>query len=136
MKVFVLENGSYSDTHIVGVFSSQENADLAARIFRDEASITEWDVDNSAELMRRGCIPYFVRLDRENGNTLDCSEMTSSYGAFSDAVGEDINKNVYTHAWAESRDGAVKIASERRRAFLALPEKVDAVDPQDRTTRA
>ena len=122
MKVYVLENGCYSDTHIVGVFSTRANAALAARIFRDDANITEWEVDAQVEAMRAGHTLYFVRLQRDTGDVLECDKSDSSYGAFSDVVSEDVDKNLYTHCWAENREHAVKVAAERRRAYLALPE--------------
>lgn len=119
MKVYVLENGSYSDRHIVGVFSSMEMAEIAAQIFTDDASITEWDVDAEGKKMRRGYVPFFVRLHRETGDAIEVEQNNSSYGVFEKSVGEDVHKNLYTRVWALSREEAVKIASERRREFLA-----------------
>ena len=121
MKVFVLFNGSYSDQSVVGVFSTMENAEIAARIFSDEPMIEEHEIDPRIETMRRGERAYFVRLHRDSGDTLECYEATSHHGVFGSAVGVDIHKNLHTTVWAENREHAIKIASERRRAFLALP---------------
>jgi hypothetical protein len=128
-SVWVLTNGSYSDTHIVGVYSSKENAEVAGRIFRDDSSIEEWRVDAMATEMRRGMVPWFVRLRRETGDVMETHQQTSSYGASDPSVGEDVHKNLYTHVWAKSSLDAIKVASDRRRAFLALPQSANAVDP-------
>lgn len=119
MSVFVLENGSYSDTHIVGIFSTRELAEIAAQIFTDDPNVTEWDIDAQAEEMRLGARPYFVRLNRDTGDTLECDLSTSSYGAFSKEMGRDVNQNLYAYCWAMDREHAIKIAGDRRRVFLA-----------------
>lgn len=118
-KVYVLFNGCYSDTRVVGIYTSAPKAELASRIFRDDASIEEFELDSRVDEMLRGCVPFFVRLDRNSGDVTECHAQDSSYGAFSSAVGEDVHKNLYTHCWASSREAAIKIASERRRMFLA-----------------
>lgn len=119
MKVFALLNGCYSDQHIVGIYSSMAHAQMAGRIFQDDAHIEVYDLDAAIDKMFRDYKPYFVRLDRETGDILDCSIHSSSYGAFSTEVGEDIQHNLYTYCWAEHDAHAVKIAGERRRMFLA-----------------
>lgn len=119
MTAYVLLNGSYSDEHIVAVFSSMELASAAAQIFTDEAHIDEFEIDACAEDMRQSRIPYFVRLSRETGDTMDVHCEVSSYGAFSSAVLEDVNKNLYTQCWASDDKHAIKIASDRRAEFLA-----------------
>lgn len=53
MTAYVLLNGSYSDEHIVAVFSSMELASAAAQIFTDEAHIDEFEIDACAEDMRQ-----------------------------------------------------------------------------------
>ena len=51
-KVYVVTEGSYSDYHIVAIFSDKNNADIHAALlnstesFYDEAIVEEWDVDD------------------------------------------------------------------------------------------
>jgi hypothetical protein len=122
-KVFVLSNGSYSDFRVVAVYSTRKGAELAANIFTDEPSIEEYDLDTGLAYMKAGRRSFFVRLNRETGDTMEVYPNSSSYGAFSTDVGVDINQNLYTYAWGKDSAHAVKIASERRRTFLARPTK-------------
>lgn len=119
MKVWILENGSYSDTHVVGVYSTEDNAQLAATHFADCPGIEAYELDAAVEDMRDGRKPYFVRLHRVTGTVLDAHVFDSSYGAFDSTVHEDGNKNLYTQCWADDNEHAVKIAADRRREFLA-----------------
>lgn len=135
MTVYVLFNGSYSDVRVVAVCSTRRNADALALVFTDDAYVKEFDLDSGVEAVRSGWRPYFVRLARTTGERLECHVEGSSYGAFSRSVGEDVHKDLYTNCFALSDAHAVKIASDRRRAFLAgepMPE--DAVDPHDGST--
>ena len=118
-KVYVLSNGCYSDTHIVGVFSTRANAEMAAQIFTHDASVDEYELDVYVEEMRRDERLYFVRLGRETGALLEADLEDSSYGAFDTNVGLDINKNLYMRVWAPNKEHAIKVASDRRRMFLA-----------------
>lgn len=119
MKIYVLENGSYSDTHVVGVYSSQANADLAAKHFHDDAHVDEYELDLNVEDMRRDYRFFFVRLHRDTGDVLECYVQESSYGSHDSTVGVDLRRNLHTQCWAADEAHAVKIASERRRQFLA-----------------
>jgi len=121
MNVYVLFNGCYSDTRVVGVYSTAELAEMASRIFRDDAHVEEYPIDEGADEMRRGCVLWFVRLDRDTGDVMECNQRDSNYGQCDTPVGEDIHKNLYTQCWGATRAEAVKIASERRRMFLAQP---------------
>jgi hypothetical protein len=123
-RVFVLTNGCYSDTRIVGVYSTAAKADIAAKVFSDDASVEEWDIDAMVSEMRRGLTPWFVRLNRDTGHTIECHEEKPAYTVCGVVVAEDIHRNIYTHCWATDREMAVKIASERRRVFLAQPQPV------------
>jgi len=61
-KVYVVTEGSYSDYHIVAIFSDKNNADIHAALlnstesFYDEARVEEWDVD--AEALNRYLIEF------------------------------------------------------------------------------
>ena len=122
MTVFVLENGSYSDTRVVGVYSTRKRADMASRVFKDDPNIFEVEVDACSDAMYRGEVPWFVRMKRDTGDVLAVEQTESSYSAFTSHVGEDIHKNLYTTCWAADRERAIKIASDRRAIFLATPQ--------------
>ncbi len=116
--IFVVEAGEYSDRHIVGVYSTAEKATVIANVFSGD--VEEWPIDHAVEEIRRGCRPYGVRLHRETGDVLACNRETSDYYLRDgESITVDVNDNLFTAVVAESDAEAVKIASERRRVFLA-----------------
>lgn len=63
MKVYVVTEGSYSDYHIVAIFSDKNNADIYAALLnstpgRDGAEVAEWDVDDVEIDTRQKLIHY------------------------------------------------------------------------------
>lgn len=57
--VWVVEQGSYSDYRVVGVFSSKKNAELVAdKVNRsslyDAATVAEWPIDPGVEGLNKG----------------------------------------------------------------------------------
>ena len=62
-KVYVVTEGSYSDYHIVAIFSDKNNADIHAALIssnrvRDRAEVEEWDVDDVEIDTRQKIIRY------------------------------------------------------------------------------
>lgn len=62
-KVYVVTEGSYSDYHIVAIFSDKNNADIHAALLsstpgRDGGEVEEWDVDNVEIDTRQKIIRY------------------------------------------------------------------------------
>lgn len=62
-KVYVVTEGSYSDYHIVAIFSDENNADIYAALLnstprRDGAEVAEWDIDDVEIDTRQKIIHY------------------------------------------------------------------------------
>ena len=111
-KVYIVEEGEYSDRHTVGVFSSMAKAKKYCE--KNAADIDEWIVDELCTMRMRTI--YSSKLDPQTGNL---KEETSRQ--------EEQPKN-YTYSWctmnycgAESVRSAAharKLAAERRQAWL------------------
>jgi hypothetical protein len=76
-SVFVIEQGSYSDYHVVGVFSTRENAETvlaalkaATESYYDTPGIAEWPLDPAIDALRAGLKRYIAwtcsRMERWN----------------------------------------------------------------------
>lgn len=56
-SIWVIEQGSYSDYRVVGVFSSEKNAQTVLQHLKDEyesPSIAEWELDPGVEELNKG----------------------------------------------------------------------------------
>jgi hypothetical protein len=118
MTIYILTVGEYSDYHVIGAYSSRDIALEMAEFFG--AGVEEYAVDAGVELVRRGAHLYVLRLQRETGDVLECHQDDSDYYyREGDRITVDINKNLFMVCWAMDDAEAIKIAGDRRRAFLA-----------------
>lgn len=120
MKVYAVEAGSYSDRWIVGVWSDEDNADAVAREY--DACVMDFDLDEplsekAARLKRPGIRTYHVTMEARSGQyaraqpifqQTDLDERSCSNGTL-----------FGTGCWATSEEEAIKIANDRRTAWLA-----------------
>jgi hypothetical protein len=128
--VWVIEDGEYSDYHVVGVFTSKENAERIRQLAG--GTVAEWDMDPAIEELNAGLWPYSVRMaidgttervERQDGlssydigRTVSLWERTKA-PAYRDKPGtQDALMGI---VWAESDQHAVKIVNEKRTAYLA-----------------
>ena len=110
MKCWIIEDGEYSDYHIVGIFSTRENAETALKFMQtrrgfNEATICEFPLDPGILELNQGLCLFSVRftkdkIDVELSNTID----TESY---------HWNCGSLYYVWAKSPEHAIKIAAER-----------------------
>jgi hypothetical protein len=69
--VWVIEQGSYSDYRVVGVYSSKKNAQLVCDAINsgerryDEATVAKWPVDQSVLEVSRGYKRFIVTMLRD-----------------------------------------------------------------------
>lgn len=65
--VWVVEVGSYSDYHVVGLFSTKENADKVYSVLSvlDNARVSEWPIDPGITDLNQGRTPYWVVMQRD-----------------------------------------------------------------------
>jgi hypothetical protein len=135
-KVWVIEQGEYSDYRVVGVFSSYENAKLIADAINgydgssDDAEIREWDMDPAVSEIRKGLKRYFIHMER-NGDVVRCDpQSVSTYSLVNKFyvwrrstapayIGQNKSDLLDATVWARDGKHAVKIANEKRSQMIA-----------------
>lgn len=133
--VWAVEQGSYSDYHVVGVYSQREYAEkIAAKINAvggygyGDATVAEWPLDPGLEALAHGMDAWFLRMNRD-GETV----YISCYGWDKDFL--DVgplkiypgrpNKpgpRLQGTVWARDAKHAIKIVNEKRLAMIASGE--------------
>ncbi len=123
--VWVVEQGEYSDYHIVGVFSSSANAQQIADAvnttpYGDRATVAEWPLDPLVTQLQQGLL--FYRVDMQRNGTVDGVELRGMDER--DLAGEfEVYGNVlYATAWAKDEQHAIKITNEHRTRLIATGE--------------
>ena len=114
-KVYVLTNGCYSDTTIVGIFTSKEVAERAQEVFNDDPVVEEIELDACADRIQRGEALWRVDI------TIDTGEITrveQPYREFKTSQWKTREK-LSVVCWARDEATAVKIATDRRRVVVA-----------------
>jgi hypothetical protein len=125
--VWMIEDGDYSDHHIIGVFSSEENA----RKMQDKTGgwIEKRFLDPGINALNDGLTPYRIQMDRD-GNMLELEKekiderSLSDYprvGRYPASCGSLIKVAVGT-VFAKDESHAVKIMNEHRAQFIANGE--------------
>jgi len=131
-SVWVLEQGSYSDYRVVGVFSSRENAEkvrdwINAASASDRAELAEWDLDPAVAALNAGHKQWNVAMaydgtvekcERDDGEyyrqpnaALTIWERTKA-PAYKD--NPEIRDLLIGTVWAKDEKHAIKIANEKR----------------------
>lgn len=134
-KIWVVEQGSYSDYSVVGVFTSEKNARLVADAINvgdryDEATISEWELDPGVEHLRAGRTQHLVHMladgtverceeweisTYELAGKIDVWERTKAL-AYQGTGKPDILTAI---VWATDKTHAIKIVNEARIQMLA-----------------
>ena len=131
--IYVIEQGSYSDYRVVGVFSTRENAEQILNMINtddgsDKATIAEWQMDPGIEELNKGLKPWNICMDY-HGKTEQVylhSDQWKAYGLHVWArtqaphwQGRPISDAVSGVVWAKDEKHAVKIANEYRAQAIA-----------------
>lgn len=116
-KIYIVTKGEYSDYHICAIFSSKIKAEKYCQAITKEGSwstpqIEDYDLDEYD--LKEGEHSWFVRM-KKDGEVEEAYEDDSR----SDEHGFDINKNLYSHVFATSKEHAIKITNERRAQLIA-----------------
>jgi hypothetical protein len=113
-SIYVLTEGSYSDYHIVGVYSTKELAEEAQSLYKD-SQIEEYDLDNIPE-HPPGMSAWFVSIS--DGKLDDI--YTSQASPFDQTVPRENEYNYgegktgyLVWCWAVDGDNAKKIALDK-----------------------
>ena len=133
-SVWVIESGDYSEYHVVGVFSSKENAETVMVAIKDEdASISEWELHPGVEDLRAGHRLFEVFMLR-NGDAEKVYEENLQYSNLSPTAfiwrrsqasvykGSGIPDCMRASVWAQDATQAIKAANEKRAQLIAIGE--------------
>lgn len=119
--IYVITEGWYSDYHIVGAFSTRENAqtflDHFPSVLKD-ASIEEWELDPGLEQIHRNLNLYWLFMDRD-GNTRVNSPTSTKESMWWTGFLKNGLPLLGAEIWARDEVHAIKILNERRAAILA-----------------
>ena len=143
--MWVVEQGSYSDYRVVGVFSAQEFAkEIADAINGPEgeekyeaATVAEWVLDPAVRELRAGCRQFLVQMlsdgtvDRLAPQELSGYEIAGKADIWRRStapayIGRGIPDVLLATVWAKDEAHAVKIANEHRTRMIASGEWVIA----------
>lgn len=133
--VWAIEEGEYSDYHVVGVFSSRENAEIVQA--KAGGEIVEWPLNPAVDAIRQGLRQWQVVMLR-NG-TVEKAWQLESFSSYrlnepegQDAIwrrtqapafkGKGIPDAINVTVWGKSEQQAVKRANEIRTQLIAMGE--------------
>jgi hypothetical protein len=134
-NVWVIEQGEYSDYRVVGVYTTEENAQKVCDLLNDgdeysTASVAEWPLDPTITELNQGMTFWHVAM-LKNGDT----ERVEQVGIQSYRLNSEFNlwrrskaplyqmRNMpdvlQAWVWAGDAQHAVKIANEKRAEWIA-----------------
>ncbi len=133
-KVWLIERGEYSDYHVVGVFSSKENADIFLKMMAENdvqswsaPSIREVDLDMHIKDINAGLKYFHISMNYDGSSNVaehtcfSCSDPLKVWKRTLAPAwqGKPISDMVAGHVWARDEKHAVKIANEYRVQAIA-----------------
>lgn len=121
--VWVIEDGEYSDYHVVGVFSSRENAELVLGQLKS-GEIAEWELDPAVKALNAGLSRYYVQMLRDG---TVCESKPEEFCAdewefLNTSDGYPPTAGLRVWVFAKDEKHAVKIANEKRIQAIANGE--------------
>ena len=124
-SIWLIEEGEYSDYHIVGVFSSKENAERMQSILaqgHDESRIVEWTLDPGIAEIAQGLRVWSVMI-LEDGTVTD-AKLRGGIDVYPPEIRKPMNREPFLHVmrWARDQEHAIKIVNEHRTRIIALGE--------------
>ena len=118
-KCWIIEQGCYSDYRVVGIFSSEENAEKQMARIKwhgeyDQPSIKERWLDPGIDELNQGLFQYTVRFDKDGTSVKSANDI--EFDEYHWTTGSS-----YT-VWAENDQAAIKIAAEKHAQYKASQE--------------
>ena len=112
--VWVIEEGEYSDYHIVGIFETEDSA-REVQQFIKSGYVSEWSLNPATDQLRAGLERHHVQMYRDGRvfyarkdfNIEDRDAWIAPDGRLIDTV------------WAASYQHAIKIVNEKRTKMIA-----------------
>lgn len=136
-SVWVIEQGSYSDYRVCGVYDSREKAERVAEWINagesyDEATVAEWPMNPAAFELNAGMRQYSVLMLRD-GSVESARPYDSRHVAAKEQdiwrrskapayLGKGVQDCLSSTVWATDEKHAIKIVNERRIQLLASGE--------------
>jgi hypothetical protein len=138
-KVWIIEQGSYSDYRVVGIFSTEQKAQQVCdwinsrQTYGDKAEVTWRCLDPAIELLNSGLSQWRVQMLRD-GSTERVEQQDDTYDLEGSAHIWDrprapfyagkggVQAALVAKVWARDSDHAIKIANERRVQMIASGE--------------
>lgn len=121
-KVWIVEQGEYSGSYVSGVYSTEENARVAAG---KDGDVNEFDLDLGIDQYRSGLRAFHVEMSK-NGDTIKaekCDFLSFKAPSFDLMLRNLDLPRVYdvlsAFVWAKDEQHAVKITNEQREQIIA-----------------
>lgn len=153
MEVHMVSIGVYSDYRVLGVFSTQEKAEqyietykAISRGYYDEPfldavlEVDKLDELNAIVQQEQGKLPFTVYMHRNGDCDVSAADMEYFSLAFHDTnelypLRNSRCRRLVCDVWAKDKEGAAKIANERRLAMImngAWPEEPEEPEEPQR----
>lgn len=126
--VWVIEQGSYSDYRVVGVFSSRENAEKVLALLdkspSNEAAIAEWPLDPVVAEINQGLRQWDVVMLRDGAvekiepGTVESYNIAGDIRVLRRGYPDRPPEALYATLWAKDEAHAVKIVNEHRQQWI------------------
>lgn len=118
-KVYILSTGEYSDSHIVGIFSTRENAELVSKT-DERFYIEECELDGLVDIAKQGFNVYHIIMNK-NGDVSYKGVEGLDYALDYEKPSLLINTqgNLNCTVLAKSYEHAIKITNEKRAYLIA-----------------
>jgi hypothetical protein len=121
MKVYITHKGEYSDYHIVGVYSTEENAKAAIDAgFGDDFFDTE--IDKGVDQIKQGLKSFKVNMFSDGSEADAGISSDIPCNDFAYYLYPDDRKWCYFTCWAKDKKHAIKIMNEKRIQKIANNE--------------
>jgi hypothetical protein len=133
--IWAIEEGEYSDYHVVGVFTSKENAEKVLEKLKGEynyPSLVEWPLDPAVAELNQGLSQYLVWMLKDGSVERVEQREFSSYDLAGEVIVWKRSKAPYfkgekpdvltATVWAADDKHSIKIVNEKRIQMLALEQ--------------
>lgn len=136
-RVWVIEQGSYSDYRVVGVYSTRKDAARIAKKMNashpyEKATVSEWPLNPGVDALNQGLSRFFVLMlrdgsvetQREDDSGWKSGELASSFWIWERTKapayrGKGIPDALNATVWARDMEHAVKITNDTRLLMIA-----------------